>query len=186
MANDKLCHVPEMTRPVSFCVHRGKNGVLGFLLPPRRYLRGRNTGQRIPRRREIGKIEAERFRFYVSLDSRGVKLTEEVARFGQRSGTHSGYWRRTGKASSRLLKQHNIAEFRRRPDCGDKPAARLQHPDDFAGRSFTVHHVHHAETGEHYTERTAFGGNRFRSSFQKKEILEACGSSAPPGESKHF
>ena len=123
--NDKLCHVPKMTRPVPFRVHRYHNGVLSFLLALGRQLRRRYARQRIPRRREIGKIEAERFRLYASLDSSSVKLPEKATRFGQRPRTHAGHRGRTGKASGGLLKQHDIALFRLCPHRGYEPSTWL-------------------------------------------------------------
>src|SRR5215470_15551403 len=53
-------------------------------------------------------------------------------------------------------------------------------------RSFAVYDVHHAEAGEHYAEGTVFGGNRFRSPFEKREIAETHARGAAPRESEHF
>ncbi len=82
-ANDKLRHVPKMTRFVPFgnivnitaslasCWRSG--GSCAVVTP----------AKRIPRRREIGKIEAERLRLYASFDSSSVKLPEKAARVGE-------------------------------------------------------------------------------------------------------
>jgi len=146
----------------------------------------RYPGQRIPRRREIRKLEAEGLDLHSRPDSSGAELAKKVVWGGQCSGADARNRGRTSEAPRSLLKQHDVALLRPRPHRRNKPSTRPENADDLTSCRLAVDDVHHAETGDHNVERGVLGGNDFRASLEEGEIAQMPGGRATPRESEHL
>src|SRR5687767_3090519 len=76
-ADDELRHVAEMAWAVAVGIHGPEDGFFCFLPCLVGQICRRDAGERVPGRREVREVEAERFRVNSRLDPGGIELSKE-------------------------------------------------------------------------------------------------------------